>query len=148
MKNDEHDTVHTSFLGSGWSFPPEFVAETGEVAMVSDEQDVAESLKILFGTVLGERFFKPKYGLDMQGMLFEPIGTTMKTFLTDRVKTQILIYEPRINVLSLELDTSMQSEGRIGLVLEYAVKATNSRFNLVYPFYRGDGNEIRSTVDF
>ncbi|MGX2040180.1 GPW/gp25 family protein [Methylocaldum sp. MU1018] len=148
MKNDEHDTVHTSFLGSGWSFPPEFVAETGEVAMVSDEQDVAESLKILFGTVLGERFFKPKYGLDMQGMLFEPIGTTMKTFLTDRVKTQILIYEPRINVLSLELDTSMQSEGRIGLVLEYAVKATNSRFNLVYPFYRGDGNELRSTVDF
>jgi len=148
MKHDEHETTHTSFLGTGWSFPPEFVAETGEVAMVSDEQDIEESLKILFGTVLGERLFNPKYGLDMQGMLFEPIGTTMKTFLTDRVKTSILIYEPRITVLSLDLDTSMQFEGRINLVLEYAVRTTNSRFNLVYPFYLGDGNEVRSTVDF
>ena len=65
------ELTYTSFLGTGWSFPPEFVLETGEVVMTSDEEDIASSLKILFGTAIGERFFNPKYGLDMQEMLFD-----------------------------------------------------------------------------
>lgn len=100
------DLAYTSFVGTGWSFPPEFVMETGEVVMISDEEDIAASLKILFGTAIGERFLNPKYGLDMQEILFEPIGTTMRTYLIDRIKIAILIYEPRIDLLSLDLDTT------------------------------------------
>jgi phage baseplate assembly protein W len=144
----ELNGTYASFLGTGWSFPPEFTAEAGEVLMTQDEADIDASLKILFGTGIGERFLNPKYGLDMHEILFEPMSTTMKTFLEDRVKTAILIYEPRINLLSLELDTSAQYEGRISIVMDYEVRATNSRYNLVYPFYTADSNEVRGTVDF
>src|SRR6476620_7903328 len=120
------DLTYTSFLGTGWSFPPEFVLETGEVVMTADEEDIQSSLKILFGTAIGERFLNPKYGLDMQEMLFEPMSTTMKTYLIDRVKIAIMIYEPRIEMLSLDLDTTAQNEGRIGILMEYKVRATNS----------------------
>jgi hypothetical protein len=140
--------VYTSFLGTGWSFPPEFVVEMGEVVMTHDEEDIQSSLKILLGTGSGERFLNPKYGLDLHEVLFEPLSTTMQTFLKDRIKTAILIYEPRINLLSLELDTSAQYEGRVSIILDYEVRATNSRFNLVYPFYNTDSNEIRRTIDF
>lgn len=126
--------AYTSFLGTGWSFPPEFLRATGEVVMTSDEEDIQSSLKILFGTAIGERIFNPKYGLNMQEMLFEPLSTTLKTDLTDRVKIAILIYEPRIELLSLELDTTAENEGKISIVMEYKVRATNSRYNLVYPF--------------
>jgi phage baseplate assembly protein W len=132
----------TSFLGTGWSFPPRFVAGGG-VAMVSDEDDIRESLHVLFGTSAGERFLRPRYGLDMHELLFEPITTTLRTFILDRVRTSILIYEPRIDLLGLELDTSTQNEGRVTLIVDYRVRATNSRFNLVYPFYAADGNEVR-----
>jgi hypothetical protein len=142
------DLTYTSFLGRGWSFPPEFVLETGTVLMAEDEVDIEASLKILLGTALGERFLNPKYGLNLQEMLFEPISTTNKTLWQDRIKTTILIYEPRINLLSLELDTSTQYEGKISIIIDYEVRATNSRFNLVYPFYTTDANEIRRTVDF
>lgn len=142
------DLTYTSFLGRGWSFPPEFVLETGTVLMAEDEADIEASLKILLGTALGERFLNPKYGLNLQEMLFEPISTTNKTLWQDRIKTTILIYEPRINLLSLELDTSTQYEGKISIIIDYEVRATNSRFNLVYPFYTTDANEIRRTVDF
>ena len=81
-------------------------------------------------------------------MLFEPMGTTAKTLLKDRMKYAILIYEPRINLLSLELDTSAELEGRISINLEYIVRSTNSRYNLVFPFYTTDSNEVRKTVDF
>jgi uncharacterized protein len=142
----ESNQTYTSFLGTGWSFPPEFVLESGEVLMTSDEADIAASLKILLGTALGERLFNPKYGLDMHGMLFEPMSTTMKTFLKDLTRNAILIYEPRIDLLSLELDTSAQLEGKVAIILEYEVRATNSRFNLVYPFYIADGSEVRGSV--
>jgi len=148
MEDNELNIPYTSFLGTGWSFPPEFIPETRGVVMTSDEEDIDKSLRILFGTAIGERFLNPKYGLDMHEILFDPISTTMKTFTKDRVKIAILIYEPRINLVSLEIDTSAQTEGKISIVLEYEVRATNSRYNLVYPFYTTDSNEVRGAVDF
>ncbi|MBS1911433.1 MAG: GPW/gp25 family protein [Bacteroidetes bacterium] len=141
---DQNDsTTYTSFLGTGWSFPPEFLPAAGEVAMTSDEDDIQSSLKVLFGTSLGERFLHPKYGLDMRDLIFEPMATTTKTLLKDRIKTAILIYEPRINLVTLDIDTSNLNEGRVVLFLDYVVRSTNSRFNLVYPFNITDGNELR-----
>ena len=137
---------HISFLGTGWSFPPEFVLETGEMLMTSDEEDIEASLKILLGTAAGERFFNPQYGMDMHQILFEPMSTTLNTFLKDKARTAILIYEPRINLLSLELDTSEQTEGRVSIIIDYEIKATNSRFNLVYPFYTAEGSEVKASV--
>ena len=142
MENNKLDSAYTSFLGSGWSFPPEFSRDARKLIMVSDEDDIEESLKILFGSAGGERFLNPKYGLDMLEMLFEPMSVTMTTYLEDRVKTAILIHEPRIDLLSLKLDTTAQNEGKIDILVEYEVRATNSRYNLVYPFYTSDGNEI------
>ena len=141
------DETFSSFLGTGWSFPPEFDRAGGQVRMTADEQDIEGSLRILFGTALGERFLVPKYGLDLREVLFEPMSTTMRTFLKDRVKTAILIYEPRINLLGLEIDSPDPNDGRLRIALDYEVRATNSRFNLVFPFYRFDGNEVRSTVE-
>ena len=148
MDELKQNSAYTSFLGNGWSFPPEFIQETSEVAMTSDEEDIRASLKIMLGTAAGERFMNPKYGLDLHELLFEPMGTTAKTLLKDRVKYAILIYEPRINLLSLELDSSAELEGRISIILEYMIRSTNSRYNLVFPFYTTDSNEVRKTVDF
>src|SRR5882672_5904846 len=134
MEPDAKD-ISTSFLGTGWSFPPEFVPESGQVAMTMDEEDIDRSLKILFGTTVGERFLIPKYGLDMHELLFEPMSTTLRTFLKDRVETAILIYEPRIDLVTLEVDSPDPNEGTLKILLEYEVRATNSRYNLVFPFY-------------
>jgi uncharacterized protein len=139
-------TTYTSFLGRGWSFPPEFSDTSGGVFMTADEEDIHASLKILFGTSQGERFLHPKYGINMRDLLFEPINTTTNTLYKDRIKRAILIYEPRIDIASLELDTSGQFEGRVVLILDYVVRATNSRYNLVYPFNITDGNELRSAL--
>jgi phage baseplate assembly protein W len=101
MDELKQNSAYLSFLGNGWSFPPEFISETSEVAMTADEEDIQASLKIMLGTAAGERFMNPKYGLDLHELLFEPMGTTAKTLLKDSVKYAILIYEPRINLLSL-----------------------------------------------
>lgn len=135
-----------SFLGTGWSFPPEFVENGRGLVMTSDEEDIRASLEILFGTLRGERFMVPRYGLEPHELLFEPAGTTMKAFLADRIRTAILIYEPRIRIVSLEIDSPDPNAGTLKVSLDYEVRATNSRYNLVFPFYKHDSNEAAKTL--
>lgn len=132
------------FLGRGWAFPPSF--DGGEAAMVADEEDIHQSLVILFGTLPGERPLQPGYGLDMTPLVFEPLSTTLRTLLEDRIRTTLLVHEPRIRVLGLAVDDSQALEGLLQIRLDYAVRSTNSRFNLVYPYYLGDANELRAQV--
>lgn len=146
MATNGLEDPNPAFLGTGWSFPPEFSGNGRGVAMISGEDDVHSSLVILFGTVMGERFLMPEYGLSPNEILFEPIGTTMKAFLKDRIATAILIHEPRVRVLSLEIDNPEPGAGSARISLEYEIRATNSRYNLVYPFYRSDSNEAREAA--
>lgn len=140
----ENSDRYPSFLGTGWSFPPRFAGSGA--AMSSNEQDIHESLILLFGTVAGERMFQPKYGLDMHELMFEPVSTSMRTLLLDRVRTAILIYEPRIRVVNLSMNGSDPEGGILEIALEYQVRATNSRYNLVFPFYQNDSNERRGAM--
>lgn len=138
-----HDDL-PPFLGRGWAFPPAF--DGGAVAMVADEADIHQSLQILFGTLPGERPLQPGYGLDLSPLLFEPLSTTLRTLLEDRIRTTLLVHEPRIRVLALVLDDAQAREGLLQIRLDYAVRSTNSRFNLVHPYYLGDANELRAQV--
>lgn len=140
------DPRSNSFLGTGWSFPPEFTASGRDVVMTADEEDIQASLAILFGTIQGERTMVPRYGLDPHELMFEPTNTTMKSFLKDRITTAILIHEPRIRILSLAVDSLDADAGVSQISLEYEIRTTNSRYNLVYPFYRHDSNEVRGTL--
>jgi len=132
------------FLGRGFGFPPSF--SNGQARMVEDEVDIHESLAILFGTAPGERVLSPKFGLDLSPLLFEPLSTTLRTLLEDRITTTLLIHEPRIRVLALAVDDSRAFEGLLQIRLDYTVRSTNTRFNLVFPYYLGDANELRERV--
>ena len=127
--------MHTSFLGRGWSFPPAFSAESKGVEMTSDEEDIQQSLHILLSTEPGERILRPGYGCNLNSLLFEPMSTALKTYVASLVERAILHYEPRIALQSVRVMPAVPGEGRIDIVIEYTVRTTNSRFNMVYPFY-------------
>ena len=132
-----------SFLGTGWDFPPAFDKMAGSVEMTSDEPDIQRSLQILLSTRKGERVMQPDYGCNLDEMVFEPMNTTFKTYIREMIKTAILFYEARIDLNAVKIDDSQESEGIIHLILDYTIRATNSRFNFVYPFYKNEGTEIK-----
>ncbi|MEO8862518.1 MAG: GPW/gp25 family protein [Ginsengibacter sp.] len=132
-----------SFLGTGWSFPPAFNNVPSGVLMSSDEADIQLSLQILLSTRKGERVMLPDYGCNLDEMLFEPMTTTFKTYISEMVKTAIIYYEARITLNSLTVDDSRETEGIIALGIDYTVKTTNSRFNFVYPYYKIEGTELK-----
>lgn len=131
-----------SFLGRGWSFPPEFNNESRAVKMLEDEEDIRSSLQILLSTRPGERIMVPGYGCNLDELLFSPLNLTIKTYVVDLIRTAILYYEPRIDVNKIEIDPTDESHGVLLILIEYTIRATNSRMNMVYPFYIEEGNEL------
>jgi phage baseplate assembly protein W len=130
------------FHGTGWSFPPAFPRGSGTVDMRSGVADIEESLRILISTLPGERVMLPEFGAAVRDLVFEGMDTGTQTLLFDRLQTAVLRFEPRIEVLTLELDDRFLVDGYVLLTLEYRVRATNSRFNFVYPYYLAEGSQI------
>lgn len=134
--------INTDFLGIGWSFPPEFNKAEGNVTMTTDVEDINNSLTILLSTRPGERIMFPNYGCDLQEMLFNPLELTLITQMKGIIERAILYHEPRINLLNIEIDTTDELEGQILIHIDYEVRNTNTRSNIVFPFYKGEAIEI------
>ena len=132
----------TSFLGTGWSFPPRFHKQLNRVELVSDEPDIRESLIILLSTRPGERVMNPLYGCNLDDLLFAPLNLTLKSYVIDLIETAILYFEPRIDINKIEISENNDLEGELLIELDYTIRSTNTRRNLVYPFYRGEGTDI------
>jgi uncharacterized protein len=137
-----------AFLGTGWAFPPTFDQGGRSVERVSAETDILQSLQILLSTALGERVMQPTYGCNLTDYVFEPLNAAIASSIKERIRTAILYHEPRILLNSLDLDLDQQLEGRVNLAVDYTILNTNSRFNIVYPFYlkEGTGTLLPSAV--
>lgn len=130
-----------SFLGTGWSFPPEFSIRAG-VRMVSADEDIRQSLHIVLGTAPGERIMRPAFGAAIKQQVFETISETTITILKDAIGRAILFYEPRVKVQAIVADTTQAAEGRLDFRIDYLVISTNTRHNIVYPYYCLEGSDV------
>lgn len=132
----------TSFLGTGWSFPPEF-SRRGSVRMVSADEDIHQSLLILLGTSLGERVMQPSFGCGLRSHVYDNINASTVTVLKDLIARAILFYEPRVVLDSIDTDMAGAYDGRLDFRLVYHVISTNARHNMVYPYYLREGTDVQ-----
>ncbi|MBE9009584.1 GPW/gp25 family protein [Pseudanabaenaceae cyanobacterium LEGE 13415] len=141
------DIDDKAFLGRGWAFPPSFDPGVG-VELVTAETDILQSLQILLSTFLGERVMQPTYGCNLQDYVFEPLSATIASSIKEQIRTAILYHEPRILLNRLDLTMDEELQGRANFTIDYTILNTNSRFNIVYPFYlqEGTGNLLPGSV--
>jgi len=132
-----------SFLGKGWGFPLEFDPVAKAVRMVSEEDDIRESLWILLSTRPGERVMQPTYGCGLHGLVFESMNERTVGDIRETVERAILFFEPRIRLDRIFIDTEQALEGELRISIDYTVRSTNTRSNVVYPFYFQEGTNVR-----
>ncbi|MEM9337728.1 MAG: GPW/gp25 family protein [Bacteroidota bacterium] len=132
---------NNSFLGRGWAFPVSFTQGSDIVEMAEDEENIRQSLRVLLSTMRRERVMLPDFGTDLKDLLFESLSTSTGTALTGRIEQAILFFEPRIILDGITYDQDT-AQGVIKLDLEYTIVATNTRTNLVFPFYINEGTDI------
>jgi uncharacterized protein len=131
-----------SFLGRGWAFPPAFNYDRGTLETVEDEEDIRESIRLILGTIPGERVMFPGFGCSIRKFVFESNNPTQISMLKDAVYDALLYNEPRIKVEQIEIKDETYEKGLIHINIFYTVIITNTRNNMVYPFYFKEGTNL------
>lgn len=131
-----------SFLGTGWSFPPKFTKEGKNITMVSDEQDIAESIHILLSTEPGERIMRPEYGCNLRKFVFERHDSNFINGLNHLIYYALLNFEPRVNFIDANVISRNELDGILHLQVNYTIIITNTRHNIVFPFYLLEGTNL------
>lgn len=136
--------VDRAFLGTGWTFPIALEG-SGELALVSGDECVHQAVRVILGTCLGERAMRPEFGGGLEALAFEPLSTATAALARHRVEQALIRFEPRIDVLAVRADPSPdpaeRARGRLDLGIDYRARATNTFYNLVYPYYLVEGGE-------
>jgi phage baseplate assembly protein W len=129
------------FLGTGWAFPPTFTSNNCSVELCSNEKDIKQSLAILLSTSPGERLIHPEFGCRINRFVFAELTKTTLTEMEYEIRQSILLFESRIDLDSLTL-TPVPLNGKIMIELDYQIVTTNTRDNMVYPFYLQEGTLV------
>jgi uncharacterized protein len=139
LKDSANDFPNSkAFLGKGWRFPITTDAAL-KIETSSYEENIQESIKIILGTRMGERVMRPDFGCGIHDLVFEGISSVSLGHIELSVSESLRKYEPRIELLSVDISTEQIDNGLLMISISYRVIATNNRFNLVYPFYIREG---------
>ena len=133
-----------SFLGTGWSLPPVFNKTYHSVSMVSEIDDIEESIRIILSTTPGERIMQPEFGCDIKRLVFEKIDSSLIASLDHLIYHALLNFEPRITYLSTEVLEQNEQNGLLHIIIHFKVIITNSRHNVVFPYYLIEGTNVSS----
>lgn len=129
------------FLGTGWAFPPSFGPGGGQVATVAGAEDVHESVQILLTTEAGERVMVSDFGASLGSLQFEEIDFGFVNRVRTLVTNAIVRYEPRIDLHGVDVVASRTGTGQVKISIDYTIRGSNSRFNLVFPYFVDEANE-------
>lgn len=129
--------MEKSFLGVGWRFPIALEDEDGasRVAMARFEDSIRQAIWIILATARGERQMRPDFGCGIHELVFAPGSAETVGRVAGEVRRSLIQWEPRIDVLGVSAAPDTEAPNHLLISIEYRVRATNNRFNLVYPFY-------------
>jgi len=125
----------SDFLGLGWNFPVD-CDDGGQVELAPDgEEGVRQSIWMILGTSRGERVMRPDFGCGIHDLVFGVNDAATATAVAGAVRDALAVWEPRIDVLDVYAVPDPSRPSLLTIEINYRVRSTNSRFNLVYPFY-------------
>lgn len=130
-----------SIVGRGWRFPilPD---RLGSLGYVEGDDCVEQSLHLLLLTALGERVMRADFGTAAPRLVFAPGSTQFLALLERTVRDAVRDWEPRVDLDDVRAEVASdgprgrpEDENRVTVSIDYRVRRTNTRQNLVFPFY-------------
>jgi uncharacterized protein len=126
--------MNNSFLGTGWSFPIA-LDEGKQIKLAHEEESIRQSIWMILDTSPGERVMRPDFGCGMHDLVFGVNDASTANAIAGAAREALGMWEPRIDVLDVYANPDPANVNVLQIEINYQVRATNSRYNLVYPFY-------------
>jgi phage baseplate assembly protein W len=126
--------VSEAFIGAGWSYPVRTEA-SGDIALVTGDEELSESIRLIIGTALGERPMRPEFGCAIHDFVFAGVDQNVAGQIAYEVRQSLLRWEPRVDVSGVEVTVDDLEQSLLYIDIAYSRKGTNDPRNLVFPFY-------------
>jgi phage baseplate assembly protein W len=126
--------VSEAFIGAGWGYPVRTEA-SGDIALVTGDRELAESIRIIIGTALGERPMRPEFGCAIHDFIFDSVDYNVAGLISYEVRQSLIRWEPRVDVADVEVTIDDTDRSLVYIDISYTRKGTNDPRNLVFPFY-------------
>ncbi len=124
----------SDLLGKGWAFPVD-LDDRNEIALAVGEEDIEQAIWIILSTAFGERLMHPDFGCGIHDLVFALNNTGTAGLARFYVEDALIRWEPRIDLEEVEVQADPDQQELLLISVSYRVRTTDSRYNLVYPFY-------------
>ena len=121
-------------VGRGWHFPP-MLDERGTMALTSDQDEIEQSIRIIIGTVPGQRVMRPEFGCRIHELVFDPNSLDTAATARRHIAEALGRWEPRITLRQVDIAPDPEEPNRLFISVQYQINALHSNRSLVYPFY-------------
>lgn len=122
------------FIGAGWAFPLG-VSSQGGIALVRREVELEQAMQLILSTYPGERPMRPEFGSRLRDFVFRSADAQTAAELAHEVRNALLRWEARVEVDSVNVVPDGADRTMLYIDIQYQIKETNDRRNLVFPFY-------------
>lgn len=124
----------SAFVGSGWSFPMG-VNATGGIGTVGGDDDIRRAIHLILGTTPGERPMRPEFGCPLIEFVYAPMDASTFASISFEVEQALRRWEPRVDLTGVEVFPYPGIDACLAISVEYVIRHTYDRRNLVFPFY-------------
>jgi phage baseplate assembly protein W len=93
---------------------------TYDITVIKNETAIARSIRNLVLTYQGERFFNPILGSKVSRLLFENVDEITASAIREEIKTTIDNFEPRVNLLSVDVSPDFDN-GEFNVTVRYEI---------------------------
>jgi phage baseplate assembly protein W len=126
--------VGQDFIGTGWAFPV-LPDPSGRLRYASGEASIQDCLLVLLQTATGERVMRPDFGTTAPTLVFAPGSPANLRMLENSISDAIQAYEPRVQLDGVVAEPTPGQENQVVVSVSYRIRLTNTKANLVFPFY-------------
>lgn len=102
---------------------------TGDIFKKKDAAAVKQSVKNILQTNRFEKPFKPDFGADIRGLLFELADDDSEDDLKEQIKGAINRFEPRANIQKLEVRFT-EDQNTVRVKLEFKILSIDETVSL------------------
>jgi hypothetical protein len=126
--------VGQEFLGVGWKYPLQ-LDQQSEIALSRAEDSIREAIWMILSIAPGERLMHPDFGCRIHELVFAPNDASTIGLARHYVEDALRTWEPRIELEDVIVQVDPANPTMLLISVDYLIRTTDSRFNVVYPFY-------------
>ena len=91
-----------------------------DLVSLSDRSAIARSIRNIVFTSPGEKFFNPDFGSRISESLFENVDEVSALAIEDEIKSSIINFEPRVNLLNTNVVPN-PDDNEMNVTIEYEI---------------------------